>query len=147
MNFLSKPLAALGIATAMSLTAMAFSAPALAEGNLASNGVVIDLKVDTENLKFSQDVIELETGKYYRMNITVEDADDTAFVAPEFFRNVWINQIVVNDLEIKAQNPYSLEWDAAGTFNVSFVPMRPGEYEFAIAGYEDRGLKGKFVVK
>jgi uncharacterized cupredoxin-like copper-binding protein len=123
------------------------AAPATAEGNLASGGVEIDLKIDTDELKFSPDTIELETGKYYRMNISVEDADDTAFVAPDFFRNVWINQIVVNDLEIKVQNPYSLEWDAAGTFSVAFVPIRPGEYSFAVAGYEDRGLQGKFVVK
>ncbi|MEQ1770555.1 MAG: hypothetical protein ABL879_12020 [Devosia sp.] len=129
------------------VTIAMFAAPAMAAGNLASGGEELELKVDTDNLKFSQDTIELETGKYYRMDISVEDADDTAFVAPDFFRNVWINQIVVNDLELKVQNPYSLEWDAAGTFNVSFVPIRPGEYEFWIDGYEDRGLKGKFVVK
>lgn len=141
MSKLTTSFAAAGVALAL------LAAPALAEGNLASNGVVIDVNIDTEGLKFSPDVIELETGKYYRMNLIVEDADDTAFVAPEFFRNVWINQIVVNDLELKVQNPYSLEWDNAGTFNVSFVPIRPGEYPFAISGYEDRGLVGKFVVK
>lgn len=123
------------------------AAPAMAEGNLAANGVKLELKIDTEKLTFSQNEFDLETGKYYRMDISVEDADDTAFMAPEFFRNVWINQIVVNDLELKTQNPYSLEWDAAGTFNVSFVPIRPGEYEFYVQGYEDKGLKGKFVVK
>lgn len=121
--------------------------PALAEGNLAAGGEALELKIDTDDLKFSQETIELETGVYYRLAISVEDADDTAFVAPEFFRNVWIDQIVVNDLEIKVQNPYSFEWDAAGTIDVSFVPIRPGEYEFYVPGYEDRGLKGKFVVK
>ena len=134
---------ALGLALALPLATTVH-----AEGNLAANGAKLELKVDTTNNTFSQNEIDLETGKYYRLDITVDEgADDTALMMPEFFRNVWINQIVVNDLEIKAQNPYSLEWDAAGTFNVSFVPMRPGEYEFSIAGYEDRGLKGKFVVK
>lgn len=141
MSMFSTSIAVAAVTIAM------FAAPAMAAGNLASGGEELELKVDTDNLKFSQDTIELETGKYYRMDISVEDADDTAFVAPDFFRNVWINQIVVNDLELKVQNPYSLEWDAAGTFNVSFVPIRPGEYEFWIDGYEDRGLKGKFVVK
>ena len=123
------------------------AAPALAAGNLAANGVKLELKIDTKNLKFSQNEFDLETGKYYRMDITVDDADDTAFMAPELWRNVWINQIVVNDLELKTQVPYSLEWDDGGTFNVSFVPIRPGEYDFWVAGYEDKGLKGKFVVK
>jgi hypothetical protein len=122
-------------------------APAMAAGNLASNGEKLELKIDTDDLKFSQNEFDLETGKYYRMDITVDDGDDTAFMAPEFFRNVWINQIVVNDLELKTQVPYSLEWDAGGTFNVSFVPIRPGEYDFWIEGYQDKGLKGKFVVK
>jgi hypothetical protein len=141
MSSLFKSVVIAGAAVAL------MTAPVFAEGNLAANGVAIDLKIDTDNLKFSQNEIDLETGKYYRMDISVEDADDTAFMAPEFFRNVWINQIVVNDLELKVQNPYSLEWDGEGTFNVSFVPIRPGEYEFWIAGYENKGLKGKFVVK
>lgn len=123
------------------------AAPALAAGNLAAGGTKLDLKIDTANLKFSQNEFDLETGKYYRMDISVDDADDTAFMAPELWRNVWIDQIVVDDLELKTQVPYSLEWDSAGTFNVSFVPIRPGEYDFWIAGYENRGLKGKFVVK
>ena len=134
--------------TALSIVALLISgAPALAAGNLAANGEKLELKIDTENLKFSQSEFDLETGKFYRMDITVDDADDTAFMAPELWRNVWINQIVVNDLELKTQVPYSLEWDGAGTFNVSFVPIRPGVYDFWIAGYEDKGLKGKFVVK
>ena len=133
---------------ALSIAGLLISgAPAFAAGNLAANGEKLELKIDTENLKFSQNEFDLETGKYYRMDISVEDADDTAFMAPELWRNVWINQIVVNDLELKTQVPYSLEWDGTGTFNVSFVPIRPGEYDFWVAGYEDKGLKGKFVVK
>jgi hypothetical protein len=27
------------------------------------------------------------------------------------------------------------------------VPIRPGEYEIYVPGYENRGLKGKFIVK
>lgn len=138
---------ATSIALGTAMGVLLCAAPVLAAGNLASGGETLELKIDTENLTFSQNEFELETGKFYRMDITVEDADDTAFMAPELWRNVWINQIVVNDLEMKVQNPYSFEWDAAGTFNVSFVPIRPGEYEFWIDGYEDKGLKGKFVVK
>lgn len=141
MSKFTASIAVAGMAIALLAT------PVMAAGNLASGGEELDLKIDTDGLTFSQGAIELETGKYYRLNISVEDADDTAFVAPEFFRNVWIDQIVVNDLEVKAQNPYSLEWDAAGTFTVSFVPIRPGEYDFWVEGYEDRGLKGKFVVQ
>jgi len=134
---------ALGLALALPLATTVH-----AEGNLAANGAKLELKVDTTNNTFSQNEIDLETGKYYRLDITVDEgADDTALMMPEFFRNVWINQIVINDMEIKVQTPYSLEWDAGGTINLSFVPIRPGEYDFWIDGYQDKGLKGKFVVK
>lgn len=136
-------------ATLVVLTAAGAAGPAFAEGNLASNGTDLpDLIISAATNSYSQTEYAIETGKYYRLNIICDDtADDTAWVAPEFFRNVWINQIVVNDLEIKASGFYSLECDSAGTFNISFVPLRPGEYDFYGPGNEQRGMKGKFVVK
>jgi len=120
---------------------------AQAEGNLAANGTDLTLEINTEDLTFSQDTWELETGKYYRIDITSDGNEEIAVVAPELWRNSWINQIVVNDLEVKAYGLYSVEFDDAGTFNISFVPLRPGEYDIYVPGYENRGLKGKFIVK
>lgn len=122
-------------------------ANAHAEGNLAANGTDLTLSINTEDLTFSQNTWELETGKYYRIDITSDGNEEISVVAPELWRNSWINQIVVNDLEVKAYGLYSVEFDDAGTFNISFVPIRPGEYDIYVPGYEDRGLKGKFVVK
>ena len=128
--------------------AMALAAPAAqAEGNLAANGTDLKLDINTEDLTFSQTTWELETGKYYRIDITSDGNEEIAVVAPELWRNSWINQIVVNDLEVKAYGLYSVEFDDAGTFNISFVPLRPGEYDIYVPGYENRGLKGKFIVK
>lgn len=118
-----------------------------AEGNLASNGTDLTLSINTVDLTFSQNTWELETGKYYRIDIISDGNEEISVVAPELWRNSWINQIVVNDLEVKAYGLYSVEFDDAGTFNISFVPIRPGEYDIYVPGYEDRGLKGKFVVK
>ena len=118
-----------------------------AEGNLAANGTDLTLNINTEDLTFSQNTWELETGKYYRIDITSDGSEEIAVVAPELWRNSWINQIVVNDLEVKANGLYSVEFDDAGTFNISFVPLRPGEYDIYVPGYEERGLKGKFIVK
>ena len=120
---------------------------AQAEGNLAANGTDLTLEINTIDLKFSQDVWELETGKYYKLDITSDGNEEIAVVAPELFRNSWINQIVVNDLEVKSYGLYSVEFDDAGTFSISFVPIRPGEYDIYVPGYENRGLKGKFIVK
>ncbi|WP_354043505.1 hypothetical protein [Devosia sp. UYZn731] len=124
-----------------------FAQPAVAEGNLAANGTDLTLSIDTENLTFSQNEWQLETGKYYRIDITSDGGEEIAVVAPELWRNSWINQIVVNDLEVKAADLYSVEFDDAGTFNISFVPVRPGEYKIYVPGYETRGLTGTFIVK
>ncbi|MGB3027308.1 hypothetical protein [Paradevosia shaoguanensis] len=129
-------------------TTLALASPVFAEGNLAANGTNLpELKIDTEKLAFSETEYQLETGKYYRLDITSDGGEEMALVFPELVRNSWINQIVVNDLEVKAGGLYSLEFDDGGTFNISFVPVRPGEYDFWVPGYENKGLKGKFIVK
>ena len=124
-----------------------FAGAAHAEGNLAANGTDLTLSINTVDLTFSQQTWELETGKYYQLDITSDGNEEISVVAPELWRNSWINQIVVNELEVKAYGLYSIEFDDEGTFNISFVPIRPGEYEIYVPGYENRGLKGKFIVK
>lgn len=134
------------ILTAAALSMMLVGG-AHAEGNLAANGTDLTLEINTEDLTFSQTEWQLETGKYYKLDITSDGNEEISVVAPELWRNSWINQIVVNDLEVKAYGLYSIEFDDGGTFNITFVPIRPGEYEIYVPGYENRGLKGKFIVK
>lgn len=135
-------------AVAGALTLIAFSSVAEAEGNLASNATRLpDLEINSENLTFSQSSYELETGKYYRWRIVHDGGEELAVISPELFRNSWINQVIVNDLEITPYGLYSVEFDDEGTIDIWFVPIRPGEYQFSADGYESRGMVGKFVVK
>lgn len=135
-----------GLAAVAAVTVLMVAAPGLAEGNLASKPVDLPELILTGDLKMSQTEYQLETGKYYRIDITSDGAEEFAWMSPELFRNAWVNQVVVNDLEVKAADIYSLEFDAAGTFNLTFVPLRPGRYEFYVDGYQDRGMLGAFVV-
>jgi hypothetical protein len=134
---------ALGIAATGLVAAM----PVLAQGNLASNPTALELKINSDELTFSSTEYRLETGKYYNWIIEHDGGEEFSVVAPELFRNAWINQIVINDLEVKVHGLYSVEFDDAGTISVSFVPVRPGEYPFFVPGYENRGLAGKFIVR
>lgn len=120
--------------------------PALAEGNLASKPVDLPELTLTGDLKMSHTEYQLETGKYYRINISSDGQEEFAWMAPELFRNAWVNQVVVNDLEVKAADIYSLEFDAAGTFELTFVPVRPGRYDFYVDGYQRQGMIGAFIV-
>lgn len=117
-----------------------------AEGNLASQPTDLPQLMLKGDLSMSQTEYVLETGKYYRIQISSDGQEEFAWMSPELFRNAWVNQIVVNDLEVKSYGVYSLEFDAEGTFEMTFVPIRPGRYDFWVDGYEGRGMLGAFLV-
>lgn len=103
---------------------------------------------DGNDYAVSRKDIEMESGKSYRLSVTAKGSKEYKFFAPEFFRHSWINQIVVNHLEIHMQGaPHHLEFDDQGTIHVEFVAIRPGEYPWYVQGLESRGMAGKFIVK
>ena len=132
---------------AVATLAATIATPVLAEGNLASRATELELNINTVDLAFSEDQFDIETGEYYILHVTSDGAEEIQVVAPELWRNSWINQVVVNDLETTPYGLYGIEFDDEGTFSIGFVPIRPGEYEIYVPGYENRGLTGKFVVK
>jgi hypothetical protein len=117
-----------------------------AEGNLASMPTDLPELLLKGDLTMSQTEYQLETGKFYRIHISSDGTEEFAWMSPELFRNSWVDQIVVNDLEVKSFGVYSLEFDDEGSFTLTFVPIRPGRYDFWVDGYETRGMKGAFVV-
>ena len=134
-----------GVATAL-LALAPFTA--LAEGNIASNATRLpDMMIDSAALTFSETSFELETGKYYRWRIVHDGGEEFLIMAPELFRNSWINQVIIEDLEVAPLGLHSVEFDDEGTIDIWFVPIRPGDYDFYVPGYEERGLKGTFVVR
>jgi hypothetical protein len=89
----------------------------------------------------------LTAGKYYRLKVTSAGFKEYMFRAPDLFRNAWIRQVVVNDLEIHTNWIHGLEFDAQGTMEVFFIPQRSGDYDWFIEDFEQNGMQGKFVVK
>ena len=127
---------------------IAFPSLTLAEGNLASRATRLpDMVIDSTELTLSIAEFELETGKYYRWRIMHDGGEEFQILAPDLFRNSWIGQVVIEDLEVKPLGLHSVEFDDEGTIDVWFVPIRPGNFDFWIHGYENRGLAGTFVVR
>ena len=120
---------------------------ASAAGNLASAPTDLQITIDSRAPSFSQTEFQIETGKYYRLTITHDGLEEMQWTSPELFRNSWINQIVIEDLEIKPLAIYSVEFDDAGDIVIFFVPVRTGNFDFWVVGMEERGLKGTFVVR
>jgi hypothetical protein len=119
-----------------------------AEGNLAALPTDLELAIDGRNLTFSETEYHLETGKYYRWEITSDGYESVTLRAPELFRNSWIGQVVIDDTEVQVGNGlYGIGFDDEGDAVIFFVPIRPGNYEFFVPGFEERGLRGTFVVR
>lgn len=96
----------------------------------------------------SQKDYELESGKAYQIDIISKGGKEYKFFSPDFFRNIWINQIVISHLEIHGPGaPHHLEWDDAGAIRIEFVLIRPGEFKWWIEGLEGKGMIGRIVSK
>ncbi len=131
-------------AVALCLMPMAASA----EGNLAALPTDLQLDIDTRTLTFSETEFHLETGKYYRLEITSDGYEQLTFQSPELFRNSWIGQVQIDDTEVQLGGGlYGIGFDDEGDAVIFFVPIRPGNFDFYVSGYEDRGLRGTFVVR
>ena len=78
--------------------------------------------------------IELEAGKYYRIKVESDGSAEKAISGPAFFRNCWVNEIVINDIEVRPLGVDSIEFDDEGEADISFVCMKPGKYELTATG-------------
>jgi hypothetical protein len=90
---------------------------------------------------------ELESGKYYRLDITADGTAELAIEGPQFFRNIWIDEVIINDIEVRPLGLDSIEFDAEGTATISFVTIRPGRFTVRIPGTTGETQQATFNVK
>ena len=76
----------------------------------------------------------LKSGTYYEFEIQGDGSQELALVGPEFFRAIWIDEIVVEGLEIRPLGLDSIEFDEAGEMEIGFVAIKPGQYYIKIPG-------------
>ena len=90
---------------------------------------------------------QLEAGKYYEIEIEADGSAELAIAGADFFRNIWIDEIVINDIEIRPLGVDSLEFDDEGTAEISFVTIRPGTFTLRIPGTTAESQSAVFQVK
>ncbi len=90
---------------------------------------------------------QLESGKYYEIDIEADGSAELAISGAEFFRNVWVDEIVINDIEVRPLGVDSLEFDDEGTAEISFVTIRPGTFILRIPGTTAESQQAVFNVK
>jgi hypothetical protein len=115
-----------GAAVAIAVVALA-GGEVLAQAGLLTGGAV---ELEPITLSSGQPLTsapyELEAGKFYELPINADGTAEIALEGPSFFRNVWVNEVVINDIEIRPLGVESLEFDDEGTATISFVTIRPG---------------------
>lgn len=84
----------------------------------------------------------LETGKGYRLTVHSTGAVECILDMRDFLDNVWLRQAKAGEVEFLNAKLSVVELDDEGEFELTFVPVRPGQYPFACRGLEERGMKG-----
>jgi len=90
---------------------------------------------------------ELEAGKHYKLIIESDGTAELAIEGAEFFRNIWVNEIVVNDIEIRPLGVDSIEFDDEGKAEIGFVTIRPGSFTVRIPKTNSESQSVVFNVK
>jgi hypothetical protein len=100
-----------------------------------------------DSFTVNQKDFELIAGQGYRWKITSAAGLEYKFHT-DLFRNVWMNQIVIDDLEVHMNGaPAWLEFDAEGTMQVQFTTIRPGTYTWSVPDLVGRGMQGTITIK
>lgn len=126
---------------------VALAGPIFAEGDPTRRADRLETLLLNAAEGFSKKSYEVETGNYYRWRIESDGLEEYKLLAPELFRESWIDQVVIEEREVKPFGLYAVEFDDEGEIDIWFIPQRPGTYEFYIEGLQTQGFSGVFVVR
>lgn len=112
------------------LFALPLTAHDLGFAGLLSNSNKEDLEELTLSVgkPISDEPLVLKSGTAYEIEIVADGTGELALEGSRFFRAIWINEIVINGLEIRPYGIDSVEFDQAGTMELEFIAIKPGRY-------------------
>ncbi|PUB19423.1 hypothetical protein [Yoonia sediminilitoris] len=135
------------------LAAVVVAAPAFAH-DLGFAGLLSSTnKEDLEPLTLSvgkpiaDGPLMLKSGTAYEIEIIADGTGELALEGAGFFRAIWINEIVINGLEIRPLGIDSVEFDEAGTMEIEFIAIKPGRFELRQPGSTGEGQRVEIVIE
>ena len=137
-------LGAVAVAAALAVTG---SGNAHAQAGLLSQRTDLDPITLASGKPLAAAPYELTAGKYYRIAIEADGSAELAVAGADFFRNIWINEIVISGIEVRPLGVDSIEFDDEGKASISFVPIRPGSFVLRIPGTSSESQQAVFNVK
>ena len=123
------------------------SVPAQAQSGLLTKAIELPPITLSSGKPLAEKPYQLESGKHYKIKIQADGSQELAIEGPEFFRNVWVNEIVINDIEVRPLGVDSLEFDDEGEATLTFITIRPGRFELRIPGARGDSQRAQFIVK
>ena len=140
---------ALAVSAALAAVTSLASAPAHAQmaGLLAGGADELEPLTLSAVEPLAKGPYTLESGGYYSIDIVGDGSAELTLAGPEFFRNVWIDEVVINDLEVRPLGLDSVEFDDEGTMTIRFIAIRPGRYTIAIPGTSGESQRAEFTIR
>ena len=89
---------------------------------------------------------KLTSGSYYEVKITADGSGEIGLAGGDFFRAIWVDEVVIEGLEIRPMGLHSIEFDQAGTMEIGFVAVKPGSYTLAIPGGSGAGQRLEITI-
>ncbi|MCC0026681.1 MAG: hypothetical protein R3D65_18975 [Zhengella sp.] len=118
--------------------------PALAQSGLVGKAEELPGITLSSGMPLAEKPLEIEAGKYYEIVITSDGSAEMAISGPAFFRNCWIDEIVINDIEVRPMGGIdSIEFDDEGEAEISFICIKPGQFELRAPGAEPLAITVK----
>ncbi|MGH1368005.1 MAG: hypothetical protein ACRBCL_05260 [Maritimibacter sp.] len=110
--------------------------PSLGMAGLLSGSNKVDLPpvILSAGMPISDAPWVLKSGTYYEFEIQGDGSQELGLRGPEFFHAIWIDEIVVEGLEIRPLGLDSIEFDEAGEMEIGFVAVKPGSYALWVPG-------------
>lgn len=116
------------------LVCLLVSTPLLAQSGLVGKAIELPPILLSSGMPLAEGELELKAGTYYELIIQSDGSAEMAISGAEFFRNCWIDEIVINDIEVRPLGLDSLEFDDEGEAEISFIPIKPGRFELRVPG-------------
>ncbi len=91
--------------------------------------------------------LTLKSGTAYEIELVSDGTGELALEGSGFFRAIWINEIVINGLEIRPLGIDSVEFDEAGTMEIEFIAIKPGRYDLRQPGSTGDAQRVEIVIE
>jgi len=136
-----------GIVLAATLLCTSTIAYSQSAGLLAGGAETLAPITLSSGMPLASEPYVLQSGEYYEIDIVCDGSAELAIAGSQFFRNIWVDEVVINDIEIRPLGLDSLEFDDEGTATIKFIAIRPGQYEIRIPGTTGETQKATFTIQ